>query len=466
MKKKIICIILVISLILPYFLVNVYSAGTGLYDSISFPESQAYALGKNLAGTNILNGSKPNFYLISNNKAYYSKQSFTVELTHYLTYRLRATNDSPIAVYVYYNNDWHIASSGTSGWFDIDKPDPYYTNQASIYDYGEWLSGTIVMTANGQYPTSYSEFWASKDKQDQQINAAVQSNEIALQARADSLSWQSLFIARITPADNLFILKHIPYISDIYNILVNVATNIGSSINDFLSPLLSNIKSAVDSVGSSVSGFLKPVLDNTYTTLIGLATSIWSKFSSSLGTISSTLSNLSNNIFSRFQGVLDYIPGLFAFFDIEQDAFIFKNFFTTVSNIFSYINPFDENFFLKGFLDKINPLHPDFFLKDLFTWIGGVFNRLNPLSDDFFLKGFINSMGQFFQFMGLLFIPKEELDLNYSSSSVQQRTFNKNYNSSSSSMSSSDSSNSSSSDSTTTRGQVYGFINKLKERGY
>lgn len=99
-----------------------------------------------------------------------------------------------------------------------------------------------------------------------------------------------------------------------------------------------------------------------------------------------------------FTKLFKNVAGLFDAFDINGDKFIFSDFFSNIGKMLSWLNPFSDNFFLKGLFNILNPLSDDFFLKKLFNW-------LNPFSDDFIGKKIVELLSNALQ---ALFVPSEE----------------------------------------------------------
>ena len=89
-----------------------------------------------------------------------------------------------------------------------------------------------------------------------------------------------------------------------------------------------------------------------------------------------------------FDGILNIIDYLNPF----SENFILKGVLNFLGNILSYINPFSENFILKDVLSffcelliYLNPFSVNFILKTLFEWIGNFFTSLW----DFFIRLFV-----------------------------------------------------------------------------
>ena len=73
-----------------------------------------------------------------------------------------------------------------------------------------------------------------------------------------------------------------------------------------------------------------------------------------------------------------------------------------------YINPFGENFILKGVLEAlqvINPLSDNFIFRDFFKNVIDILDYINPFSENFFGKKIIELLSDL---LSNLFIPKEE----------------------------------------------------------
>lgn len=77
----------------------------------------------------------------------------------------------------------------------------------------------------------------------------------------------------------------------------------------------------------------------------------------------------------------------------------------SLSDLLSYINPFNENFILKNILDWLNPFSENFILKSVIDFLGNMLSYINPLSDNFFGKKLVDL---FSDLLKLLFIPSEE----------------------------------------------------------
>lgn len=72
----------------------------------------------------------------------------------------------------------------------------------------------------------------------------------------------------------------------------------------------------------------------------------------------------------------------------------------------SYLNPFSENFILKGVIDVIgnilnyiNPFSEDFLLKDVLDFLGNILSYINPFSENFILKDVIDFLGNILSYI-------------------------------------------------------------------
>ena len=81
-------------------------------------------------------------------------------------------------------------------------------------------------------------------------------------------------------------------------------------------------------------------------------------------------------------------------------------------SLLDYINPFSENFILKGVLEflgnilsYLNPFDENFILKDVIDFLGNILSYINPLDENFFGYKLIELLGDLLQF---LFVPSEE----------------------------------------------------------
>ncbi len=93
--------------------------------------------------------------------------------------------------------------------------------------------------------------------------------------------------------------------------------------------------------------------------------------------------------------------------------------FDGILNIIDYLNPFSENFILKGVLNflgnilsYINPFSENFILKDVLSFFGELLSYLNPFSENFILKTLFEWIGNFFtslwDFFIRLFVPEDD----------------------------------------------------------
>lgn len=72
---------------------------------------------------------------------------------------------------------------------------------------------------------------------------------------------------------------------------------------------------------------------------------------------------------------------------------------TSLISLLDYLNPFSNNFILKGLLDYLNPLSDNFILKGLLLFIGNILDYLNPFSDNFILKGLLTFIGTILDYL-------------------------------------------------------------------
>lgn len=82
---------------------------------------------------------------------------------------------------------------------------------------------------------------------------------------------------------------------------------------------------------------------------------------------------------------------------------------TTIENItqiLSYLNPFDENFILKDLLDWLNPTSENFILKQLWDFLTNIVSYINPFDENFFGYKIIDLFNELFNF---LFVPSEDV---------------------------------------------------------
>ncbi len=73
-----------------------------------------------------------------------------------------------------------------------------------------------------------------------------------------------------------------------------------------------------------------------------------------------------------------------------------------------YINPFSENFILKGVLEALqvlNPLSEDFILKGVIEFLGNIISYLNPFHENFFGRKLVELFGDL---LTKLFVPNEQ----------------------------------------------------------
>lgn len=86
--------------------------------------------------------------------------------------------------------------------------------------------------------------------------------------------------------------------------------------------------------------------------------------------------------------------------------------FNTFSDVLNYLNPFSENFILKGVLDflgnilsYINPFSDNFILKGVLEFLGNLVSYVNPFSENFLGRKLIELFSDLFK---TLFIPKQD----------------------------------------------------------
>lgn len=79
---------------------------------------------------------------------------------------------------------------------------------------------------------------------------------------------------------------------------------------------------------------------------------------------------------------------------------------TSSLNILKYVNPFDDNFILKGVLEflsnivnYLNPFSDNFILKSVVEFLGSIINYLNPFSDNFILKSVLEFLGNILSYI-------------------------------------------------------------------
>lgn len=88
----------------------------------------------------------------------------------------------------------------------------------------------------------------------------------------------------------------------------------------------------------------------------------------------------------------------------------FEDLLKNIGDMLSWLNPFSEDFFLKGLLDflgnalsYINPFDENFILKDVFTFLGEIISYINPFSEKFFVYKLMELTQELLEF---LFVPK------------------------------------------------------------
>lgn len=81
-------------------------------------------------------------------------------------------------------------------------------------------------------------------------------------------------------------------------------------------------------------------------------------------------------------------------------------------NFLSFLNPFSDNFILKGvleflgsILDYINPFSDNFILKTVVNFLGSILNFINPFHENFIGYKFIELLKELFVF---LFVPSQD----------------------------------------------------------
>lgn len=78
-----------------------------------------------------------------------------------------------------------------------------------------------------------------------------------------------------------------------------------------------------------------------------------------------------------------------------SDNFILKGILEFLGNILDYINPFSDNFILKDIINYINPFSNDFILKGVLEFLGSILDYINPFSENFILKDIISYINPF-----------------------------------------------------------------------
>ena len=126
------------------------------------------------------------------------------------------------------------------------------------------------------------------------------------------------------------------------------------------------------------------------------------------------LDNIWNAISSIPDKIEELITAIGDFFKFCFDAI--SEIPKVIGAILDVLNPFSENFFLKGFFttlfDYLNPFSENFILKKIISGIFTILDYLNPFSENFILKTLFTWIGNFFNDMWDLiyhiFVPTDE----------------------------------------------------------
>ena len=98
-----------------------------------------------------------------------------------------------------------------------------------------------------------------------------------------------------------------------------------------------------------------------------------------------------------FSSVLSWFDSLFKGLELVKDA---------ITQGLSYINPFDENFILKGLLNWLNPLSEDFILLKLWEFLTDIVSYLNPFHENFLGRKIVELIGNL---LSDLFVPEDDI---------------------------------------------------------
>lgn len=126
------------------------------------------------------------------------------------------------------------------------------------------------------------------------------------------------------------------------------------------------------------------------------------------------LDNIWNTISSIPDKIKELATAIGDFFNFCKDAIL--EIPTVIGAILNVLNPFSEDFFLKGFFttlfDYLNPFSDNFILKKIIEGILTLLDYLNPFSENFILKTLFTWLEDFFtslrDFFYHIFVPTDE----------------------------------------------------------
>lgn len=99
------------------------------------------------------------------------------------------------------------------------------------------------------------------------------------------------------------------------------------------------------------------------------------------------------------KGVLEFLGNILDYINPFSDDFILKGVLDFLGSIINYINPFSENFILKDIISYINPFSDKFILKDVLEFLGNILDYINPFSENFILKSVLKFLGSIIDYI-------------------------------------------------------------------
>lgn len=117
------------------------------------------------------------------------------------------------------------------------------------------------------------------------------------------------------------------------------------------------------------------------------------------GGILSSITQGFKNVVDFFKELLGFVGNILSYLNPFSENFILKGVLDFLGEILSYINPFSDNFLLDGLFTFLNN-----FFTSLFNFIGNIISYLNPFDENFLGYKLIELLQNLFEF---LFIPNE-----------------------------------------------------------
>lgn len=106
------------------------------------------------------------------------------------------------------------------------------------------------------------------------------------------------------------------------------------------------------------------------------------------------------------EAIVNAITSGLSYINPFSENFILKGIIEFLGSILGYINPFSEDFILKGVLDflgsilsYINPFSENFILKDVLSFLGSLLDYINPFSENFILKNVLKFLGDMLSYI-------------------------------------------------------------------